>query len=162
MSGKGPVSEQLPMGMRVRLTPSTARSDGGRTLYGGTPARVLYLLPYAAGLLAHTDEIEVVNRRTGDLARLLVDGGLARPVLSPTLPGIPKLADVTVVVPVKDRPLPLARLLASLPSEMQLVVVDDGRRTAARLTLPERPERPCCATRSVAGQRLRETPDCQP
>jgi hypothetical protein len=105
------------MGMRVRLTPSTSRSDGGRTLYGGTPARVLYLLPYAAGLLAHTDEVEVVNRRTGDLARLLVDGGLASPVRSPTpLPGVPTLADVTVVVPVKDRALPLARLLASLPA----------------------------------------------
>ncbi len=126
MSGTGPASARLPMGMRIRLTPSTARSDGGRTLYGGTPARVLYLLPYAAGLLANTDEIEVVNRRTGDLARLLVDGGLASPVLSPTQPGVPGLADVTVVVPVKDRARPLARLLASLPAELQLVVVDDG------------------------------------
>jgi mycofactocin system glycosyltransferase len=126
MSGAGPVSERLPIGMRVRLTPSTARSDGGRTLYGGTPARVMYLLPYAAGLLADTDEIEVVNRRSGDLARLLLDGGLASPVLLPTLAGVPKLADVTVVVPVKDRARPLARLLASLPTELQLVVVDDG------------------------------------
>ena len=126
MSGAAPVSDRLPLGMRVRLTPSTARSDGGRTLYGGTPARVLYLLPYAAGLLAHTNEIEVVNRRTGDLARLLVDDGLASPVLSPTLPGVPELADVTVVVPVKDRARPLARLLASLPTELKVVVVDDG------------------------------------
>src|SRR5450631_269878 len=126
MSSTGPVFERLPMGMRVRLTARTTRSDGGRTLYGGTPARVLYLLPYAAGLLESTNEIEVVNRRTGDLARLLVDGGLASPVLCPTLPGVPKLADVTVVVPVKDRAQPLARLLASLPAELQLVVVDDG------------------------------------
>jgi mycofactocin system glycosyltransferase len=126
VNGTGPVSERLPVGMRVRLAPSTTRSDGGRTLYGGTPARVLYLLPYAAGLLAHTGEIEVVNRQTGDLARLLVDGGLASPVLSPTLPGVPKLADVTVVVPVKDRARPLARLLASLPAGLRLVVVDDG------------------------------------
>ena len=37
------------MGMRVRLTPSTARSDGGPTLYGGTPARVLYVLPTRRG-----------------------------------------------------------------------------------------------------------------
>ncbi|MDQ1484191.1 MAG: mycofactocin glycosyltransferase [Actinomycetota bacterium] len=114
------------MGMRVRLASSTARSDGGRTLFGGTPARVLYLLPYAAGLLANTDEIEVVNRRTGDLARLLVDGGLASPVTSPTLRGVPALSDVTVVIPVKDRARPLARLLASLPAELGLVVVDDG------------------------------------
>jgi mycofactocin system glycosyltransferase len=126
VSGTGPVSERLPIGMRVQLTPSTARSDGGRTLYGGTPARVMYLLPYAAGLLAHTDEIEVVNRSSGDLARLLLDAGLASPVLSPALPGVPKLADITVVVPVKDRARPLARLLASLPTELQLVVVDDG------------------------------------
>jgi mycofactocin system glycosyltransferase len=131
VSGTG-VSDQLPIGMRVRLTPSTARSDGGRTLYGGTPARVMYLLPYAAGLLEETDEVEVLNRRSGDLARLLLDGGLANPVLSatrptlPTLPGVPELADVTVVVPVRDRAGPLARLLASLPAEVQLVVVDDG------------------------------------
>jgi mycofactocin glycosyltransferase len=126
VNGAGPVPDRLPLGMRVRLTPSTARSDGGRTLYGGTPARVLYLLPYAAELLERSDEIEVVNRRSGDLARLLVDGGLASPVLSLTLPGVPPLADVTVVVPVKDRPRPLARLLASLPAELPLVVVDDG------------------------------------
>jgi mycofactocin system glycosyltransferase len=126
MSGIGPASLRLPMGMRVRLAAGTARSDGGRTLFGGSPARVLYLLPYAAGLLADTDEIEVVNRRTGDLARLLVDGGLASPVTSPTLGGVPRLSEVTVVVPVKDRARPLARLLASLPAELGLVVVDDG------------------------------------
>ena len=110
----------------MRWPPRPSTSDGGVTLYGAPPARRLYLLPYAAGLLAHTNEIEVVNRRTGDLARLLVDDGLASPVLSPTLPGVPELADVTVVVPVKDRARPLARLLASLPTELKVVVVDDG------------------------------------
>jgi mycofactocin glycosyltransferase len=131
VSGTGPESVLLPMGMRVRLAPGTARSDGGRTLYGGTPARVVYLLSYAAGLLAHTDEIEIVNRRTGDLARLLVDGGLASPVLAPTLSGIPRPGDVTVVVPVKDRARPLGRLLAALPADLQVVVVDDGSRDSS-------------------------------
>jgi mycofactocin system glycosyltransferase len=86
----------------------------------------MYLLPYAAALLAHSDEVEVVDRSTGDLARLLVDGGLAVPVFSPTLPGVPGLADVTVVIPVKDRAQPLTRLLAALPPELHVLVVDDG------------------------------------
>ncbi|TQC40127.1 glycosyltransferase [Rhodococcus sp. WS4] len=57
------------------------------------------------------------------LARLLIDRGLGTPVL-PT-DGL-TARDVTVVVPVKDRPLSLGRLLASLPAGQRVVVVDDG------------------------------------
>lgn len=117
-----PSARRLPDGFGVRLAAGTRRVDGGRTLFGGSPAHLLYLRPAAARLL-EADPLLVDDRRTAALARLLLDRGLADPV--PARP-VFTAADVTVVVPVRDRDVPLARLLAALPDEVAVVVVDDG------------------------------------
>jgi mycofactocin system glycosyltransferase len=69
------------------------------------------------------------------VAGRLLDAGLAFPDPAPA----PR-SDVTVVVPVRDRPVALARLLAVLAAEpatagLPVVVVDDGSRTP----VPEQP-----------------------
>jgi len=124
----------LPRGFTVRLGADVTAADGGRTLFGGTPARLLYLRPRAQRILTGG---QVVVRDSGSaaLARLLLDRGMAEPVPLRGLPGVPGLADVTVVVPVKDRPLGLARLLDALPSGIQVIVVDDGSDDAQAMAL---------------------------
>ncbi len=125
----GPPDDRLPRGFTVRLDPAVIRADGGRTLFGGSPARLLYLRPQAERLLAH-DELQVTDDpASGLLARLLLDKGMAQPVLPPASPA-GEGAEVTVVVPVKDRPVELARLLAALGAAegpvLDVIVVDDG------------------------------------
>jgi len=122
----GPTSTRVPDGVVVRLADTTRVADRGRTLFGGSPARLLYLRP-AAALLLRDGAFTVTDDRTAGLARALLDRGLADAV-----PGQRTLtaSDVTVVIPVKDRPLALARLLAALP-DTSVIVVDDGSRDAA-------------------------------
>ena len=101
----------------------------GGLLVGGQPLRVLRLAPNA--------QDAVTGWRAGApvpvgppwrLARRLHDLGLgvlrAPTTLSP--------ADVTVVVPVRDRPTDLARCLASLGAA-RVLVVDDGSRDPAAI-----------------------------
>jgi mycofactocin system glycosyltransferase len=130
----GPPADRLPNGFSVRLEQSVIRADRGRTLFGGSPARLLYLKPAAQRLLAG-DRLTVADPGSGLLARLLLDRGLAVPDLAPLPPsgdaaarpaGTPSPADVTVVVPVQDRPDELARLLKALDPRLPVVVVDDG------------------------------------
>ncbi|WP_346620583.1 mycofactocin biosynthesis glycosyltransferase MftF [Blastococcus montanus] len=121
-----PPGDRLPDGFAVRLDPRTRRRDGGATLLGGSPLRLLRLAPRAAALLA-TDRLAVRDATSAALAARLLDNGLAHPDLAPDAGG----ADVTVVVPVKDRPAGLARLLAALRADpatagLPVVVVDDG------------------------------------
>ena len=114
----------LPDGFAVRLDPRTRRRDGG-ALLGGSPLRLLRLSARACGLLAG-DRLVVRDATTATLAARLLDAGLAHPDLPPAA-----AADVTVVVPVRDRPDGLSRLLAALAADpataaMPVVVVDDG------------------------------------
>jgi mycofactocin system glycosyltransferase len=121
------VGDRLPVGFAVRLDPAVIRADGGRTLFGGTPTtRLLYLRPAAVRRLT-TDRLVVSDAASALLARLLLDRGLAVPDLDAglPLPGTPGAGDVTVVVPVRDRPELLGRLLARLGT-LRVVVVDDG------------------------------------
>ena len=118
--------DRLPDGFAVRLDPRTRRRDGGATLLGGSPLRLLRLSARAHGLL-RSDRLVVGNPMTAELAARLLDAGLA----APDLPGAGAPADVTVVIPVKDRPAGLARLLAALRADpatrdLPVVVVDDG------------------------------------
>lgn len=115
-------------GAEVELDPGVRlhRGPGGALLVGGQPLRVLRLSP-AAG--------DAVQRwRSGDpaveapeqaLASRLHALGVAvvRPRCSRWTP-----ADVTVVVPVRDRPAQLDRCLAALGACARVVVVDDGSR----------------------------------
>jgi mycofactocin system glycosyltransferase len=124
----GPTRTQLPDGFAVRLATTTRARDGGRTLFGGSPARILYLRPRGARLLAD-GTLTVSDAGTARLARLLLDRGLADPLADATGAAGPTpydACDVSAVVPVRDRPDQLARLLATLPPELTVVVVDDG------------------------------------
>jgi mycofactocin system glycosyltransferase len=116
----------LPDGFAVRLDPRVRRRDGGATLLGGSPLRLLRLAPRARELLAG-DRLVVHDGTTAALAARLLDAGLAHPELPPAA----ATGNVTVVVPVKDRPDASARLLAALRADpgardLPVVVVDDG------------------------------------
>lgn len=117
----------LPTGFVVRLARRTRVVDGGRTLVGGHPTRVLHLKPAALALLRN-GEVTVDAPAAAGLADRLLATGMADPVLS----ALPDRTDaVTVVVPVRDRPQQLRRLLASVPTGLAVVVVDDASRDPA-------------------------------
>lgn len=94
---------------------------------GGAPMRVLRLGPAGSGALdALARGLPAGAVRGGRrLARTLADAGIAhpRPPLAVLHPG-----EVAVVIPVRDRPEGLAATLAGLhcPSEVEVIVVDDG------------------------------------
>ncbi|MFD2091186.1 mycofactocin biosynthesis glycosyltransferase MftF [Blastococcus deserti] len=117
---------RLPDGFAVRLDPRTRRRDGGAALLGGSPLRLLRLSARARDMLAG-DRLVVRDATTAALAARLLDAGLAHPDLPPAL----AVEDVTVVIPVRDRPAGLGRLLAALRADpattgLPVVVVDDG------------------------------------
>ncbi|MEV6623791.1 mycofactocin biosynthesis glycosyltransferase MftF [Amycolatopsis sp. NPDC051106] len=123
-----PAPTPLPAGFRVVLDPDVKRLRDD-LWFGGSPARVLRLT--AAGqrvwrALAHSP---VDDAATGALARRLTDAGFAQPV--PPEPAEPP--DLTVVIPVLDRPGPLARCLASLGGTHPVLVVDDGSEDPAAI-----------------------------
>ncbi|MGY1601401.1 mycofactocin biosynthesis glycosyltransferase MftF [Geodermatophilus sp. SYSU D00815] len=125
MTAGPPSGDRLPDGFAVRLDPAVRRRDGGAALLGGSPLRLVRLSPRARALLAG-DRLVVRDGATAELAGRLLDGGLAHPDLAPR-----RRDDVTVVVPVRDRPEELARLLAALRADpataaLPVLVVDDG------------------------------------
>ena len=63
------------------------------------------------------------------LGRRLLDAGLAHPRPEP----LDALPDITVVIPVRDRPEELDRCLAALDRDVKVIVVDDGSRDDVRL-----------------------------
>ncbi len=142
-AGRGPVDATLPAGMRVALDRRARVLDGGSVLLGGAPPRLLYLAPAAAALLSG-DGLTVNGSTSQRLARRLLDAGIAHPVEAPSATA-PGPADVTVVVPVRDRVAGLARLLAALPAGIGArVVVDDGSADPAAIR----------ATAEAAGARV--------
>ena len=127
MTLPAPPPDRLPDGFALRLAPGTRRGNGGETLLGGSPLRQLRLSPVARPLL-DGDRLVVRDARTAALAARLLDTGVADPDVRPA-PA--PLADLTVIVPVKDRTDGLARLLAALHADpgtagCPIVVVDDG------------------------------------
>lgn len=118
----------LPTGFAVRLSSRTKVCDGGRTLVGGSRGSVLFLSDTATDVLRGGPVLVASSGTTAALARSLLDRGFADPWWpAPPGPDDP-VDDVTVVVPVRDRPDDLAALLAALPSSVPVVVVDDGSR----------------------------------
>ncbi|MQA10893.1 MAG: mycofactocin system glycosyltransferase [Pseudonocardiaceae bacterium] len=117
----GPVDERLPLGFTVQLD-DELRWLSGDTLLGGAPPRILRLSPTALRLLVGA-ELVVRDPLSGSLARKLLDAGAAHPRLrrSPARP-------VSVVIPVRDRPFALRRLVAALAGtpDLEIIVVDDG------------------------------------
>jgi mycofactocin system glycosyltransferase len=122
----------LPAGWAVTLDPHTRRTDGGRTLIGGFPLRILRFTAAGARWL---DDVATeggsvpTSPGARALAGRLVDAGLAVP--RPGAPTAHRAADVAVVVPVRDDADGLRRALATVGPVGEVVVVDDGSLDAA-------------------------------
>jgi mycofactocin system glycosyltransferase len=106
---------------------------GGSVLVGGSPVRVLRLTRaggrQVAAWFAGAPVPSGANART--LARRLLDAGIAHPDFAARAePGgaslCPVAADVTVVIPVRDRHAELARCLSGLRDLPHVIVVDDA------------------------------------
>jgi mycofactocin system glycosyltransferase len=99
--------------------------DHGAVVLGGSPVRLFRISARAQRLLERWRAGHTVGDRHGArlLARRLVSSGayLPRPTAVPTF----RPDDVTVVIPVRDRPAQLDRLLSAL-SDLACVVVDDA------------------------------------
>ena len=103
------------------LDSSVRRVDGGRVLLGGSPLRLLTLSDAARRVL-HDDDWTSRNGKA--LAARLIKAGFAHP--SPVPGAGPSAAEVSVVIPVRDRPESLRRLVAGLDPTLEVIVVDDG------------------------------------
>ncbi|HEX4867476.1 MAG TPA: mycofactocin biosynthesis glycosyltransferase MftF [Acidimicrobiales bacterium] len=121
-----PAGPALPAGWAITLDPQARRTDGGRTLIGGFPLRILRLTPTGARWLDSVAAGGAVPGTPGTrtLARRLTDGGLAVP--HPTVSTQHTAADVALVIPVRDDAAGLRRALASRGEVGEVVVVDDG------------------------------------
>jgi mycofactocin system glycosyltransferase len=116
-----------PGGLRVALVADVGVRDGGRVLVGGSPFRVMRLTEAGARTVAGWQAPAPVGEQPAhrDLARRLLDAGILSAEPGPAAP-TPELA---VVVPVRDRPVELARCLDSVAASCPaspVVVVDDG------------------------------------
>ena len=112
----------LPDGFAVRLNRHTRVVDDGAVLVGGSPIRIARLTPLARARL-RGGRVTVTDATSRALADHLLESGLADPVVE-SLPEVdPALA--TVVIPVRDRPQQLDRLLASVAG-VPAIVVDDA------------------------------------
>ncbi|WP_028643611.1 mycofactocin biosynthesis glycosyltransferase MftF [Nocardioides sp. URHA0020] len=110
----------LPTGFRVRVGDDVRVHDGGRTLVGGSPLRVLRLKEPAPSL-QRGEVLAVRDPTTGAVAERLLAANLATPVIDTAVAA----TEITVVVPVRDRADRLDRLLHGLAG-LSVVVVDDA------------------------------------
>lgn len=126
----------MPAGFRLRADSRTRFVADGSVLVGGSPVRVLRLTPTGAHqVAAWFSGAPVPDTATGrTLARRLLDAGIAHPDFGlGGFAGTPGPADVTVVIPVRDRHGELSRCLAGLADAARvlggdaprIVVVDD-------------------------------------
>ncbi|MGN6682143.1 MAG: glycosyltransferase, partial [Streptosporangiaceae bacterium] len=120
---------RLPPGFRVRIHDDVRTLDGGRTLVGGSPLRVVRLTPRAQKLVCN-GEIAVTGAASALLADRLLDANIAIPVLRPA--DRAEAADVTVIVPVMDRIVQLNRALSGLAG-LKVIVVDDASEDASAI-----------------------------
>jgi mycofactocin glycosyltransferase len=119
----------LPAGFTVRIHDDVTMLDGGRTLVGGSPLRAVRLTARAAPL-AGRREIRVTGRASAILADRLLDANIAIPVLRAGDRAEP--AELTVIIPVRDRIEPLNRALAGL-ARLKVIVVDDASQDACAI-----------------------------
>jgi mycofactocin glycosyltransferase len=111
----------LPAGFGVVFDPGT-RFIGSDVLFGGSPARLMRLNAAGASALRELRGGVVGSAESGRLARRLTDAGLAHP----RPPALHRAAEVTVLIPVRDRTGALDRCLAALGTGYPVIVVDDG------------------------------------
>ena len=114
----------LPSTFTLSEDPSTREFDGGTVLLGGSPLRLFRISERAQRLVgAWRNGGAVGPRRSAQLlARRLTSGGALIPQAQSTDRAT---GDVTVVVPVRDRPAQLDRLLRALGG-LACIVVDDA------------------------------------
>jgi mycofactocin system glycosyltransferase len=127
----------LPSSFGLSVDDTTTMLGGGRVLMGGSPLRLWRLSPRAQRVVARWRAGDPVGdgRTHGLLARRLASAGamVPHPHSSPQSSSIgPQI--VTVVIPVRDRPEQLARLLGTLDG-LTVIVVDDASRDAERSRL---------------------------
>lgn len=115
-----------PLGMRVRLSETVTRCGDGQVLFDTASGTQVRLRPRAIQLLDDSRDLVVSDRASARLARALLDRGLADPWWGEESGVAP--ADVTVVIPVRDRTDEVRRLLGTLPLQVPVVIVDDGSR----------------------------------
>ncbi|MCU1656575.1 MAG: glycosyl transferase family 2, partial [Pseudonocardiales bacterium] len=111
----------LPAGFRVTVDDDTKQPDES-TLVGGSPLRVMRLSAAGRRAWAELQTGPATSLAARTLARRLTDAGLVQP----RPPAASEPADVTIVIPVRDRPVLLDRCLAALGRAHPVVVVDDG------------------------------------
>ena len=170
----GPV---LPAHWGLTLDVGLRRTDAGQVLIGGYPVRILRLSPTGARTVDDWAAGGPVGKAaaTQNLARRLVDAGMAHPAPTAGTAGATTARGpnptVSLVVPTRDRPAALARLLntalgqgfsgprppgSGWPVPVEVIVVDDGsaepaavavvaERFGARLLRHPRPLGPAAA-----------------
>jgi mycofactocin system glycosyltransferase len=116
----------LPDGFRIRLDAAT-RQLAEDLWIGGSPRRVLRLTAKGRIVWRELSRGPVASPTAGAVARRFTDAGLAHPLP----PSVATSADVTVVIPVRDRATLLARCLAALEGRYPTLVVDDGSQDRA-------------------------------
>lgn len=136
----------VPVGFRVTLDRRTRALAPG-VWSGGSPARVVRLSEAGSAVWRRLSAGPVDSAAAGALARRLTDAGLAHPC-PPRIP--PGAADVTVVIPVRDRAGLLDRCLAASGGAYPVVVVDDGSRSPAAVA----------AVAAARGAKLVARPEC--
>ncbi|MFF5289827.1 mycofactocin biosynthesis glycosyltransferase MftF [Paractinoplanes globisporus] len=114
----------LPIGFVVDLDPKTRLVDGGRALLGGAPTTHLLRLTPRARALFSGRTLRVRDAASALLAERLLELAIAHPRID-ELPPIED-ARCTYVIPVRDRPQQLERLLASILPGSEVIVVDDA------------------------------------
>ena len=112
----------LPHGFTVHLNNRVRIKDEGGVLIGGAPTRVVYLSAVAQKMISGRT-LRVRGNESAVLADRLLEMGIADPILD-SLSDM-NATDVTVVIPVRDRPGELDRLLASISKRHTVIVVDD-------------------------------------
>lgn len=118
--------DPVPPGFGIDLDDG-AKQLGPDVWFGGSPARVVRVTPPGRPAWRELRTGRVVTRPGGQLARRLTDAGLAHP-----RPPIATTShDVTVLIPVLDRPEALDRCLAAVGRGCPVIVVDDGSLDAA-------------------------------
>jgi mycofactocin system glycosyltransferase len=112
----------FPGGLRITLDGDARWFDD--VLVGGSPRRALKLTPEGRRTVAVLCTSGAKTPAAAQLARRLLDAGIAHPE-----PGAAEgELDLTVIVPVRDRAAELDRCLAALGDGAPVVVVDDGSR----------------------------------
>lgn len=112
----------LPVGFRVRLAEDVLTSSDGRLLVGGSPLTAMRLTDPALHMLGQ-GLVTVTDAATAHVADRLLATNLGSPDLGQLPPSDGR--QLTVVIPVRDRPAQLDRTLAAL-SPLSVVVVDDA------------------------------------